>query len=295
MPSKVKLSLTYFFRYNTNMFLAIDIGGTKTLLALFSHCGICLKKLKFSTSPSADTFSCDLKSHLSSFLPPFFRHRILATTVAIPGVVKIHHDSCQFSFGNLNWPNINLLSVIRSIVPGKIFFANDANLATLYEATRLGRRSGKSVYLTFSTGIGGGISKDAHLLPRSSSFEPGHVKYSFSGSTLEWEDIASAKALSELYNSPLSNLKFTADITSDFVSRLSLGLLDIIKLESPHLLIIGGPIALVLRKIKRPLLTYLANALNAPISSLPKILSAHRPSESVIYGAYLYSKQNHHK
>lgn len=276
------------------MYLAIDIGGTKTMLALFSPCGLCLKRLKFPTDSSPAAFTKSLHLHLRDFMPnAFCRRHVRAITVAIPGVVKIEPNSCSFKFGNLDWPHIDLIAPIKKLFDAKIFFANDANLATLYETTRFRRKQGKSVYLTFSTGIGGGIAKDGKLLKSSDTFEPGHVKYTFQDATKEWEDLASAKALIEAYQIPsLQNLILDDIHLEDLIARLSLGLIDIIDQESPETIIIGGPLAFLFRKIKQPLLASLKNSIHAEHLKLQK---ARRPTESVIYGAYLYAKQNSHK
>ena len=271
------------------MFLSIDIGGTKTLLALFSPHGLCLKRLKFPTEKSPRDFEVSLSKNLQTFLSKeSCRRHIKAITVAIPGVVRIEPNSCSFKFGNLDWPNIDLLTPIKNLFNAKVFFANDANLATLYEATRPGRKSGKSVYLTFSTGVGGGIAKDGKLLKSSDAFEPGHVKYLFKNQTEEWEDLASAKALISAYKIPsIKDLSLDPATLEDLVSRLSLGLLDIIDQESPETIIIGGPLAFLFKKFKKPLLSALRTNI--------KLKKARRPTESVIYGAYLYSKQNYQK
>lgn len=276
------------------MYLAIDIGGTKTLLALFSPHGLCLKRLRFETPMSPRTFEKSLHTHLHSFLPhTFCRRHVRAITVAIPGVIKIEPNSCSFKFGNLDWPHIDLISPIKNLFNAKIFFANDANLATLYEASRLGRKKGKSAYLTFSTGIGGGLAESGHLLKSSDTFEPGHIKYTFQGSSREWEDLASAKALIEAYQIPsLQDLVLDDFHLEDLVARLSLGLIDVIERESPETIIIGGPLAFLFKKFKQPLLDSLKNSVHATHLKLKK---ARRPTESVIYGAYLYAKQNYHK
>ena len=274
------------------MFLAIDIGGTKTLLALFSPHGLCLKRLKFPTDKDPRAFEKALFENLRAFLPsPFLRSRIKAITIAIPGVVKIEQDSCSFKFGNLDWPKIDLLTPIKKLFSTKVFFANDANLATLYESTRPGRTRDRSVYLTFSTGIGGGVAENRHLLPSSDVFEPGHVKYPYKNQSLEWEDLASAKALIEAYGlDSIQNLDLSNPETlNDLILRLSLGLLDIIDEYSPATVIIGGPLGFIFNRLKKPLL----DSLRAKLSSVPKFKIARRPTESVIYGAYLYSKQNY--
>ena len=276
------------------MFLSIDIGGTKTLLALFSPHGLCLKRLKFPTEKDPHAFEETLSKNLQSFMPnPSCRRRVKAITVAIPGVVKIEPDSCSFQFGNLDWHKIDLLTQIKNLFNCKIFFANDANLATLYESTRLGRKSKKSIYLTFSTGIGGGIANNGKLSKTSDAFEPGHVKYTFKNQSAEWEDLASAKALVDAYHiNSVQNLVLDDATLEDLLLRLSLGLIDIVDQESPEILIIGGPLAFLFQKFKKPLLQKLRSETS---DKLLKLKKARRPTDSTIYGAYLYSKQNYRK
>jgi len=272
------------------MFLSVDIGGTKTLLALFNARGACLKRLKFKTEKRPSIFVNTLSDNLQAFLPnESSRRAIKAITIAIPGVVKNESNSYSFQFGNLDWPDIDLISPIKKLFSCKIFFVNDADLATLYESSRPSCKTGKSVYLTFSTGIGGGLAKNGRLLESSSTFEPGHIKYVYMNRSSEWEDIASAGALSKAYNATFEELTLNDAILKDLITRLSLGLVDIINEESPKTIIIGGPLAFVFKKFKQPLAKHLIAETN---NHSFKLKRAWRPTESVIYGAYLYSKQH---
>ena len=264
------------------MFLGIDIGGTKTLLALFCPRGFCLKSLKLPTEKNPNLFIKPLKKHLESFLPKNLR----AVTIAIPGTIKTEQNFYTISCENLGWQNFDIITPIKNLFSCQIFLANDANLATLYETNRLKNHEQKIIYLTFSTGIGGGISENNLLLPRSNSFEPGHKKYNYNGQKLEWEDFASAKALSETYGSPLNSLKLTDTSKTDLISKLLPGLSDIIKTESPDTIIIGGPLAYLLKDIEQPLINSLSPSSAHPIS----IKKAHRPEKSTIYGTFLNSK-----
>ena len=265
------------------------------MLALFSRHGLCLKRLKFSTNSDPRAYAESLSKQLRSFVSSrTVRRHIRAITVAIPGVVKCESNSYSFKFGNLDWPDIDLATPIKNLFKCKLFFINDASLATLYEANRLGVKAGKSVYLTFSTGIGGGVAQDGKLLEASALFEPGHVKYKFQGRSLEWEDIASAKAIISAYHcSSVQDIVFDDTSIKDLVARLSFGLLDIIKNEKPDTIIIGGPVGLIFDTLHQPLLDNLRT--KAKIKKTFSLRKAHRPTESVIYGAYLYSKQNYHK
>ncbi len=274
--------------YNGNMILTIDIGGTKTLLALFSKSGICTKRLKFETPSNSEKFIELLQTNLSKFIPKLSRKHVKAVTIAIPGVITRDHDKRSFTFGNLNWPkDIDLVSPIKSFFHVPIFFANDANLATIYEANRRGRKNGKTIYLTFSTGIGGGIAENGKLLYSSETFEPGHVKYRFNGKNLEWEDIASAKAIVAAYKcNLLKEISLTNKNRKDIVERLSLGLIDIINKEQPDTIVIGGPLGLIFDKLEEPLIELIKSSTD---TKPPKFKKATKPTESVIYGGYSYS------
>ena len=258
------------------MILAIDIGGTKTLLALFSKSGHQKKHLKFTTPLKAHTFVNILLKNLNAFT---LNSKIDKVVVAIPGIVQKNYS---FIFGNRPWQNLDLKTPIKSLFDCPIFFENDANLAALYESKSY---SGKTIFLTFSTGVGGGIIENGSITKKSQTFEPGHKIYDFNGIKSEWEDIASCKKITEDYNVLIKNIPNSPTINQDVTNRIVLGLTDIISEEKPDTIIIGGPIAQIFSRLKKPLKSAL------PKSS-PKIIGAKRPDESVIYGCYLYAKQH---
>ncbi len=258
------------------MFVAIDIGATKTLVALFSEHGRCLNRTKFLTNKNSNSFQTELLSKLK----PFEKKRISSVIIAVPAVVK---KDCSFSPDNLPWKNFNLVPALKTLFKtSKIYFLNDADLATLYES---GPFKGKTIYLTFSTGIGGGIAKDGAVLKESATFEPGHKLYHFGDSDREWEDLASAKALKRVFRKDVT--KITKESSFETIAfRLSLGLSDIINHYHPDTIIIGGPLGHIYKNIH----PYLKSYLFPQVKSLPKIVSAKHPEKSVIYGCYLYGK-----
>ena len=139
--------------------------------------------------------------------------------------------------------------------------------------------------MTFSTGIGGGITEKNQILPESSSFEPGHWKYVYNGKELEWEDIAAASALEKYYHVDYAtNLRKKAEL-QEVAKRVYLGLPDIVKKYHPDTIILGGPLG----KIFRAYVKYLPKDLGA------KLRRPKRPNESVIYGCYLLAKQEERK
>ena len=266
------------------MYLSIDIGGTKTLLALYNWRGRKLKSVKFLTDQDPEKFIFYLSEHLSVFLSPKQKRKLKAVTMACPSVIT---KNGQITPDNLpQWHGFALQkSVTKLFSPTPVFLVNDASLAALYESKG---KKGKSVYLTFSTGIGGGLTQNGELLEESNTFEPGHVKYTWQGKKREWEDVASANALKRDYDKIATDLRGKKAM-KDITERVSLGLPDIIKAEQPDYIIIGGALGIQFPNFHYYLNKELAATVGYP---LPKLIKAKRPLESVIYGCYLYGK--HH-
>lgn len=266
------------------MYLAIDIGGTKTLLALFSRSGRKLKTFKFKTDQNPEVFIFHLKEHLEVFLRG---RKVKTVTAAIAGIVP---KNGRIKYGNLPWGNYDLLTELTTLITAfyphktpRVLLENDANLAAIAEAKG---QKGRSVYLTFSTGIGGGLVEKNRLLETSTDFEPGHIKYKWHDRTLEWEDIASANALLRDYGKMATDLR-GRKIYEDMAARVALGLAPIIREQAPRQVIIGGALGIMLPRFKKFLRLELAYK---GIKTPPRLLKAKHPLESVIYGCYLYGK-----
>ena len=277
------------------MYLCIDIGGTKTLLALFSRRGRLLKKFKFPTDKEPHKFMCYLGDHLSSFMLGRDPRKVIAIIIAYPGIIV---NNQPIKAPNLPlWAGMdfdaefrhctnNLFNSHRGKLP--IFYNNDANLGAFYECFN---KPGKSVYLAFGTGIGGGIMKDNKLMKESAGFEPGHKKYNFNGKTLEWEDIAASSAVRKAHDDiDVTKIK-KREMLDDVALRISLGLIDIIKEVKPDNIIIGGPLSEVFKGFRKQLTGILQETLGGEVI-LPKITSAKKPQEAVVYGCYLYGKEH---
>ncbi len=251
------------------MYLAIDIGGTKTLIALFSGRGRVIKRVKFKTAQGYKKFIADLTHHLEDYK----KRKVKAVVVAIPGVVQ---KNCSAVLGNRNWGKIDLSASIKSLFDCPVYFENDANLAAIYESSRL---RGKTIFLTFSTGIGGGIAEKGKVLPESNKFEPGHKFYEYNGKKAEWEDIAASSALEKFYHVDVATDLRGKTICQDIASRVALGLPDIVKKYHPDTIVLGGPLGKIFRLYAK---------------YLPKLdvkyARPKRPLESVIYGCYIFGK-----
>ncbi len=253
------------------MYLCVDIGGTKTLIALFSRRGRLLRRRKFKTAQGYRTFIHDLENHLMDFK----KYKVRSVVVAIPGTVQKNYS---VQFGNRSWKNIDIITPLKTLFNCPIHFENDASLGALYEGYRL---QGRTVFLTFSTGIGGGIVEKNRILPESSKFEPGHIKYWYDGKIREWEDIAAASAIEKHYHVDYATDLRKKTILEDIAKRVYLGLPDIAKEYKPDTIILGGPLGKIFKLYSK----FLPGELGVKLKR-PK-----RPNESVIYGCYLLARQ----
>ena len=252
------------------MYLAVDIGGTKTLIALFSKRGRVIRRYKFKTSWQKEKFVRDLVIVLRHFA----EFDLNAVVVAVPGVVQ---KNCSVRLGNRDWGDFSLVKVMQTLFKCPVYFENDANLAAVYESYRL---PGKTVFLTFSTGIGGGIAEQGHILPESASFEPGHKVYKFGKATKEWEDIAASSALEKDFHIDAATDLRTKMQLLEVAARVYLGIPDIIAKYHPDTIVLGGPLG----KIFNMYVKYL------PKHEGVRYRRPRRPLESVIYGCYIFGK-----
>lgn len=252
------------------MYLAVDIGGTKTLVALFSKRGRVIRRVKFKTAWQKERF----KKELISVLEHFTKYTLECVVVAVPGVVQ---KNCSVRFGNRDWGNFSLVNELGGLFDCPIYFENDANLAALYESHKI---PGKTVFLTFSTGIGGGIAERGAILSESDGFEPGHKIYTFQNKSCEWEDLAASSAIEKAFHVDAATDLRGKKALMEIAERVYLGIPDIVSRYHPDTIILGGP---------------LGKIFNLYIKYLPKVdgvryRKPRRPLESVIYGCYLFGK-----
>lgn len=266
------------------MLIAVDTGGTKTLIASFGKDGVLGKQTKFATPKNPVEY---LKLLRSTLKEQYEGHPVEAIVVATPGVVK--DGVVIWGGGNLNtWRNINIVSELAGVL-GKapVFLENDANLAGLGETRFLKTIPSQCLYVTISTGIGTGIITDGHIDPALRNSEAGHALIEFDGVVREWESFASGKAIYKTYG------KYAHDITSKRVwnqiaDRISRGFLVVIPILQPDVIIIGGSIGTYFEKFGKQLQGLLKEKLPSHIPC-PKFIQAKYPELAVIYGCYYYA------
>jgi predicted NBD/HSP70 family sugar kinase len=142
------------------MLVAVDTGGTKTLVASFLEDGRIGEQFKFPTPKTTHEWTATLKEVLETH---FGTETVEAIVVAMPGIVK---NGVAIWCNNLKWANFDVASALTGILGGApLFIENDANLAGLAETRQLKEIPALSLYVTISTGIGSGIITEGTINP----------------------------------------------------------------------------------------------------------------------------------
>jgi predicted NBD/HSP70 family sugar kinase len=269
------------------MYLGIDVGGTKTLLAVFTENGELITKHKIATNRDYAHFINDIKTLADTELRQYeFSH----CCCAVPGTIDFK-NGIALAFGNEDWHDVPIQQDIQSFFPtAKILIHNDAKLAALSEAVLLADKYHKVLYLTISTGIGGGVIHNGKIDQDFENFEPGQMIFEFNGQTSTWEHFASGRALKERYGKLASEIT-DSQAWKEYAHNLRNGFENLIATVKPEVIVVGGGVGAHLDKFK----VYLDEELksvNNPLVPTPPILQAKRPEEAVIYGCYELIKQH---
>lgn len=130
------------------MYAGVDIGATKTLVAVLTNDGVITQKIKFPTPKKYEDFLAELKKTVEQLTTSDFK----AAGVAVPGRLN-RKQGKVIGLGNLPWENEPIQRDCEKILHCPVVIENDANLAALSEAM-LHKDKETVLYITVSTGIG---------------------------------------------------------------------------------------------------------------------------------------------
>lgn len=270
------------------MIISVDIGGTKTLVASFVKDEL-VREDRFATDHDQEAFLSDLTRLLRVHTKQ--RHHLQAISVAAPGIID-HHKGSIKRLGNLPWIDLPLKEVLRDQgYDCPILLDNDANLAALNEAHVFHPIPQTCLYLTISTGIGGGVIINGRITPPLSNIEPGHMMLRRGREYVKWQDLASGKALVKRTGRQASELE-DAGLWREHAEYIADGLLALIPTLQPSVIVIGGGVGAYLHE--RWLLP-LEEALHKQMPrfiDIPPIVQAEQPDKAVIYGCKIYAEQH---
>lgn len=266
------------------MYLGVDVGGTKTLVAVLDDGGAILEKRKFPTPHNYHHFLLELRhavAHLET-------HDFRAAGIGIPTSRFNRETGVAYRFGNLPWENVSIQSDVEKIVHCPLVVENDAKMAALSEAMLVKDKYRRVLYVTLSTGIGYGLAVNG-VIDRNIGDAGGRtLLLEYKGRLMPWEDFASGRAIVERFGKRAEEI--TDEATWQAIVRdLKLGFLQLIAIMQPEVVIIGGSVGVYFDRFGKLLQAALAEH-ETPSLKIPVLKQAERPEEAVIYGCYDLAK-----
>lgn len=273
--------------------LAIDIGGSKTAVALVLENRI-VERRQVRTTP-ADGAEAWLRSAADAARD--WHGKYAGVAAAVTGLV---HDGCWTAVNPATLPvpsGFPLVARLADLFACPAMALNDAQAAAWGEY-RFGTGRGRDlVFLTVSSGIGGGVVVAGRLLQGSSGLA-GHVGQipvpAPGGHYCRLEDLASGFAIAaaaqaagraadakSVFSAMEAGENWAEHIVAEAVNHLALALPGLQALLDPQVIVIGGGVGLADGFLPR-----LEEALSRFPSALrPSLASAHLGTDAGLLGA----------
>jgi len=253
--------------------LSIDFGGTRTRAAFYSDD---LQQIKRDETRSlvdqpAQAVIERILQTARNVVPT--NETIHAIGISAPGPLDARAGIIHSALTLPGWrdtPLAHIVSTAFNSVP--TYIENDANLAALAEYEQ-GAAQGcdPAIYLTLSTGIGGGAIMNGQLFTGWSglAIEPGHMRFTLpSGEIKRLEDLASGTAIARTAQVRLKETTQASSLRNAFVvdgqavgeaaeagdalarqivqeagTWLGLGFVNLLHLYSPQVIVLGGSVS----------------------------------------------------
>jgi len=166
---------------NNDYYIGIDVGGTKVLTALADENGLILNKAQKPTEADKgeETIISNIKDSIDRVInnSPITKEEVKRIGIGSPGPLDLE-KGLIIENSNLSWTNVPIVKILEEMTGIPVTLENDANAAALGEKHfGAGREADNIVYLTISTGIGGGIIIDKKIYHggKGNAGEVGHM------------------------------------------------------------------------------------------------------------------------
>jgi glucokinase len=244
-------------------YIGIDIGGTKTAISLGDNNGRLINKRKFLTPSGVDAVMESIFTEVELLLsPPHSLQDIKAIGISCGGPLDSKRGFIQSPPNLPGWDNIPIVDIVSKHFGIPAYLENDANACALAEwYWGNGKGFDSIIFLTFGTGLGAGLILDGALYRGTNGLagEVGHWRMANTGPYCyykrgSWESFVSGAGISGLYEiatgktvsaQKVCQLAKEGDSTAMHVveqsaKMLGAGLALLIDLLNPQRIIIGS-------------------------------------------------------
>ncbi len=313
--------------------LAIDLGGTNIRPALISDKGELIAKnyspTLASQGPPAviDRIFSAIDSLVSS--ASMGLSQLHSISVAAAGAINTDEGIVTLSPRLRDWHDIPLRDIVIERYGVRTFLVNDANAAALGEhCFGAGRGVSNLIYLTVSTGIGGGIIIDNKLYSGQcgSAGEIGHMTIDVNGpkcncgNTGCLEMLASGTAVAreairrigcgekssltgmmggkieditakEVSVAAQSGDSLALEVISQAATYLGIGLVNLVNIFNPEMIIIGGGLSKMGDLLLEPVRRVVAERAFPLSAQAVRIVPAQLGDDAGVFGAAVFAWQ----
>lgn len=280
------------------MIAAMELGGTKTVVAIGESDGSLREEHRFPTTTPEETFATAIS---------WFRERGIPNAMGIAAFGPIQIIPKAQNWGEMlptpkpNWSGFSITGPLLKVFPEmKITLETDVNAACLAEA-RIGAAAGLEnvAYITIGTGIGAGVLCDGRLLHGALHPEFGHVRIPrkpgddfkgtcpFHGDCLE--GMACGPAIEQRWGTPGGDLPPDHPAWDTEAWYLAHGIQALLAIAPPERVVIGGGVsqAAGLHEKTEKLLVELAGGYFPAVKNSPYVVAPKFEQEAGIRGALM--------
>ena len=309
------------------LILGIDLGGTKIATALVNTRGEVLARQNCSTPACAgvdtviDSIFMNIENIMS--LSKVKISRLLGIGIAAAGLIDKDKGKVIFSPNLPGWNEVPLRDIIQQRFNILTYLDNDANMAALGEwCFGIKKEAANLIYITVSTGIGGGIIANGNLYTGVCGVagEIGHMTIDVNGPKCNcgnfgcWEALASGTALAreaikrikegadtsiiqladgniDKIDAKLVSLaaqqgdKLAEELISQLGYYLGVGLANLVNIFNPELILIGGSVAKIGDSLLQPAINVVKERAFAASANAVEIKPALLGDDSGLLGA----------
>jgi len=231
----------------TKQILTADIGGTKIRIVKFRDYKDFQveKEIEIATPHNPDELVEKITDVISQSFPEFVNfseEKVLSIATRGTVIGGYVSETSVIGMGN-NFPLAEKISL--NLGANRVVLGNDANLGALGAFPTDFR--GRGLYLTISTGIGGGLLINGQLSRDLDGLEIGHIKTWRDGNWLSWEDLASGETFYKKYGDG-DKISMDDPIWTEYAREVAVGILVALPTLHPDKIAIGGGIGKFLNK-----------------------------------------------
>ncbi len=231
--------------------VGLDIGGPKLLVACADETGRILDRIQEATPPDLES---GLKN-LDRMIAAVSRGRPIAAMGAAVGGPLDWRRGIVSPLHQPAWRDVPLKAILESKWSCPFSVDVDTNVAALGEYHFGGERASRLLYLTLSTGMGGGFLMDGKIYRGRDGIHPeaAHQSIAFRcrhpdrvtcecGASGCLEALVSGNGIRRIYGKPAERL--APEEWQEVASNLGQGLRNLAVLYAPEVIVLGGGVAL---------------------------------------------------